>query len=1368
MVYFKEVNLFSEIINQKKQFIFEVEQSIDSVFPNQLYKYQIYIKNVSGTTIEDVKIQVANPNTIIIDEPDSIPYIEIGDMKDGESKLLFLSSRCTTLGEHSVHFICYGGTSGMFYKTLKIYCTYDKYIPELEHKIHIYNFTPYEDAYRLESEHYNNKVTQLFKKQKLPYQATQQPFNMSTIDTDEHQSFLDQNDILKNTNEHVYQYLSRENYTINLLEEHIGSNLFKLIQKINETSQYVRLQLLRTGTNELKNEFKEFESDGFIHKFGLLNSEIFHHVGVIPTYTYMSDYLFRWAPSSENQLLNLYPPVKAMNWNTKVWNGHVFQVFEYSYDEKTGTDKRKFLCSFEDKKNAETYVKRTKRYNELENIEGYTYEIKERFWDTGVFFINIPLKDIPSNFFLLDNSEINALIQKTKPYGTKFLVRYIINTTFDHNLEFYINKTYKPMIKLDLGDYEKIIYFIQSLKYHEVEETDKCGNTLKSTRLIPDGLSAYNGCNWNYDFSYYSYYPHPTIKDVSDNNQALELTYTPDYTLTYQKNPSSLTRIKDIESLLFNYDYSTISFKEVIPLDAIKRIIGQGAEVNNEGHKLWINTLKETDNDHHVTFGISPITDKNLSEVETNGYILNDGTNKDRFDLFRVIIPELLRDIPNLEFGISIKDSIGKLHGLSIEYDEYLEKYYIKYVTSLNDNYILRKNGYVDAKSIGLKILKHDKLNLLDTIVMYFEPNNETENVEFNYFNHIIISRPSEISVFIRNATNQTYMIDWSSITQYSKPLNNKIEFQTPQFIESAEYETYNIIPTTNGNDWTNLYRIDKKETSYAYIRNDTNDILSVNDICLHFGNLNIPETATIKGIYLKTIMESNVLKTIQCRSSIQNNYLISSAEMNKATFEPNKIEGFHQLGDDYDGINFKLTESTVNENSKMIEYWNEKLIENVMFNDALDLSLDYLSDDSEFLEILKPYWVQVSDFCSKAYDFNDFNSFIFVIEGYNSGSTIDMIVQCEDYIDLCDTTTVKVESGYFRKKVQVPYKTRFRLDETKIRFRFDKNNNSIKIFNTYLDVDFKTKKEEELIYTQSDIINSEDKKLININVMNYDEKAYKLNNGLTVNLNFEDLDPGELYKIYSTELIVLYQDTESDILVNNAFNNIDTEYTSVIGDKTDDTYMSGKFFDDVATIAQLKTSMRAGDEGFVLEDKLYQSFTARSDNITSITIFPNGFRGNPSSVLKLGIYENNGTTPGTLIKEVYVNGWTKSNAELKDLDEIKYNINVENLIPDKIYWFKMEVVNPVKNNYYLLKYNSGSLQGYKLLYEDNKNLKNAFSSLVFKVNSSNIVNSFNNLPAIQNYFTNPFVRIGLHKGQGNISNLKIIKNKGVKYDTES
>ena len=51
-------NLYSEIVNNKKQIIFKIDQTSDYVFPNELYKYQIYCKNVSGETIEDVHIKV--------------------------------------------------------------------------------------------------------------------------------------------------------------------------------------------------------------------------------------------------------------------------------------------------------------------------------------------------------------------------------------------------------------------------------------------------------------------------------------------------------------------------------------------------------------------------------------------------------------------------------------------------------------------------------------------------------------------------------------------------------------------------------------------------------------------------------------------------------------------------------------------------------------------------------------------------------------------------------------------------------------------------------------------------------------------------------------------------------------------------------------------------------------------------------------------------------------------------------------------------------------------------------------------------------------------------------------------------------------
>ena len=77
MVAIQEINLESEIINKKKQFIFQVEQSANSVLPNKKYTYYIYIKNVSGLLAEDVHIKMVHPTSIIVDEPDTSQFIEI-------------------------------------------------------------------------------------------------------------------------------------------------------------------------------------------------------------------------------------------------------------------------------------------------------------------------------------------------------------------------------------------------------------------------------------------------------------------------------------------------------------------------------------------------------------------------------------------------------------------------------------------------------------------------------------------------------------------------------------------------------------------------------------------------------------------------------------------------------------------------------------------------------------------------------------------------------------------------------------------------------------------------------------------------------------------------------------------------------------------------------------------------------------------------------------------------------------------------------------------------------------------------------------------------------------------------------------------
>ena len=64
------IDLKSTIINQKKKLFLHVIQSKDLVWPNSTYDYQVYVKNISGQTINNLKIYITNPKEIVIPERD--------------------------------------------------------------------------------------------------------------------------------------------------------------------------------------------------------------------------------------------------------------------------------------------------------------------------------------------------------------------------------------------------------------------------------------------------------------------------------------------------------------------------------------------------------------------------------------------------------------------------------------------------------------------------------------------------------------------------------------------------------------------------------------------------------------------------------------------------------------------------------------------------------------------------------------------------------------------------------------------------------------------------------------------------------------------------------------------------------------------------------------------------------------------------------------------------------------------------------------------------------------------------------------------------------------------------------------------------
>jgi len=101
-----------------------------------------------------------------------------------------------------------------------------------------------------------------------------------------------------------------EKHNASKLEVYRGSTLKELVDKIKDESKYVEPELIRVGSNHLATKGYELYPNGFINRFGLLNSEVYHYTGQLPTIGNLVDYALRW---------------DVDNWDQKVWTGKNYQ-----------------------------------------------------------------------------------------------------------------------------------------------------------------------------------------------------------------------------------------------------------------------------------------------------------------------------------------------------------------------------------------------------------------------------------------------------------------------------------------------------------------------------------------------------------------------------------------------------------------------------------------------------------------------------------------------------------------------------------------------------------------------------------------------------------------------------------------------------------------------------------------------------------------------------------------------------------------------------------------------------------------------------------------------------------------------------------
>ena len=82
------INLDSTIINQKKRLFLYVSQSKNLVWPNKTYDYQVYLKNVSGQTVHNIKIYITHPREVVLQEKQEQSTYNIPILKSGQSVLI--------------------------------------------------------------------------------------------------------------------------------------------------------------------------------------------------------------------------------------------------------------------------------------------------------------------------------------------------------------------------------------------------------------------------------------------------------------------------------------------------------------------------------------------------------------------------------------------------------------------------------------------------------------------------------------------------------------------------------------------------------------------------------------------------------------------------------------------------------------------------------------------------------------------------------------------------------------------------------------------------------------------------------------------------------------------------------------------------------------------------------------------------------------------------------------------------------------------------------------------------------------------------------------------------------------------------------
>ena len=1136
---FQTKKVYTTVFEKTPKFLFNVTQSTDIGYVDEEEYYTIEIKNIEDESLFNCVIENIIPPQLEVLRSDNSEYdiitntLTVDEIEANDSVSFKLYVKILEKGEISSIFSFKADKTNLEYRILTMRCA-DEYIYEnLRHSIKIFNFDKL------------NKYCNL--------RISEQPNLIKTFNKE-------------NLTERI---IDIEKYLVDRAEVYEGGNLRKIVDDINDNSIYVKSEFMRKGLNILRSDVYDIYPDGFIRRFGLLRSDIFHATGVIPKIINMSDYAMRW---------------DIDNWNEKVWAGDI--------------------------------------------------------WDNGVFQAAIMYTDIPTNFIIPDYYELQAIINKAKPFGTKGMPFYMAREKFKMGMNLLSAKV-EPRVYTEL---EKLRFKDPYCKM-QVFEWDNDIDDLKLVYGYFDPIDYKLRMKLDAKFK---------GVDITNPNVEPSIKTTLDDKIRFK--PVTSKGLVDVGDVKFN----TINdYKSSISSDNLKNI-----DLNKILDLSTIDPINT--NDIIMTIPEEPI----LSFDNAPKYPITD-----MFGDFDTIVVKIDSDIiDNSEFGLYISDG-----------DEYVRfcrnkniingENGIKLVSNQSGlEETLYSNVLPETEEIYLKLEKVD-----DVILFYYS----FDGLSFNFIKEFIMNfNFKRQGIYVINKNLLDNPIEYKCYEIKKVNSNTTQVYQVIQDdIKTSKSKINEVTEIKDDLEWQGFSYINNDVNSYAKCENNT--ILegqNVSPVIIGFDDINISDLDEVTKIDIKVKTHSNTNIDSKTSLSLNGNSYIPTEKATEIKY-PQNVDSIRTISANKKWQNIEGSLQSNLNNTYCTSQFGTITSEWIEYNN-FKFNIDGTHEET----ILNIEGVNKSNnpiSCRVQMISKGSLSKIYVINNINPGNFEKQLRLTEIF------SKEEINNDSFGFKLQfsnIKRDSQIELSQINSKITYNKKVKTIPLFEEVAETIIpKTSMTKWTLLSSDNLWNLKNQKPYHLN-------GYDIKNKILAFIDFGSLEPEEYVRLYSVEIIIYYKNTYGEFISGTIPNKVatviyeggDVEEIPIYKVSNNTTY-------NVAQIAEETSDIEDTTQSVTFKNKLLSVFTTDSTKISFIEfdIRRSGFEL-PNN-LEFKVYESiedpvgsENYVKGNLVSQKTINNWIVNDG----IGSFELDIDVDN---DESYWFEIDLPYKQAKNY-VASYQDGKL----------------------------------------------------------------------------